>query len=81
MSDPRSDRGLNFRDNRRYDRASDSGSALWISLIVAILVILGFAAYTYRDQLTASSSDTSTTTGQSMRPQTPATPAAPTERP
>jgi hypothetical protein len=61
--------------------SSDSGSTLWINLIVAILVILGIAAYTYRDQLTASNSDNSTTTGQSMRPQAPATPAAPTERP
>jgi flagellar basal body-associated protein FliL len=80
MSDPRSDRDPNFRDNGRYETASDSGSTLWISLIVAVVVILGFAAYTYRDQLTASSSGNSTTAGQSMRPQAPATPAAPTER-
>ena len=81
MSDPRSDRDPNFRDDRRYETASDSGSTLWISLIVAVVVILGIAAYTYRDRLTASNSGNSTTTGQSMRPQSPATPVAPTERP
>jgi hypothetical protein len=80
MSDPRFERDPNLPGSRRYDRASNSGNAIWISLVLAIIVVLGILAYTYRNHVTASNSP-STTAGQSTRTQTPATPpAAPAQR-
>jgi hypothetical protein len=93
-----SDQG--FRDpNRpptRYaNRESTAGSgSLWVAAIVAILVIAGVAAYSYRGTQTASNPP-ATTAGQSTRapdaapppstppasttPAAPAAPAAPAE--
>jgi hypothetical protein len=80
MSDPR----LDSDPNRRIfpNRKSTGNGSMWIAAIVAILVIAGIAAYSYRDNMTASnnpsSTTTTTTTGQSTRtPGSPQSAAAP----
>jgi hypothetical protein len=92
MSDPR------FENRRPYaNRESTAGgSSVWVAAIVAILVIAGIAAYSYRGSMTASN-EPATTTGPSTRapvssppasappaskaPAAPATPADPAQRP
>jgi hypothetical protein len=93
MSDPRLDRDQNRRAAPYANRESTAGSSsVWIAAIVAILVVAGIAAYSYRGSMTASNEPV-TTTGQttrapvSSRPETkppastapvaPATPAEP----
>ena len=89
MSDPR------FENRRPYaNRESTAGgSSVWVAAIVAILVIAGIAAYSYRGSMTASN-EPATTSGQMNRvsppasappastaPAAPATPADPAQRP
>jgi hypothetical protein len=104
MSDPNFNRDPNRRpyvddpNPRPYaNRESTAGpGSIWIGAIVAILVIAGIVAYSYRNSMTASNQP-ATTTGQSTRapvssppasappastaPVTPATPAEPAQRP
>ena len=79
MSDPRYDIDGNPRANSvNRDRGTASGS-IWVAAIVAILVIAGIVAYSYKNSQTASNSS-ATTSGQST--QAPAsTPKAPTPKP
>jgi hypothetical protein len=83
MSDPRDfDRNPNLPPNGYVGRQSGDNSSAWIIAAVVAVVLLGLAAYSYRDTQIASSSDApATTSGQSMRapvPKTlPATPVAP----
>jgi hypothetical protein len=92
MSDPRLDSDLNRRPYANRESTA-GGSSVWIAAIVAILVIAGIAAYSYRGSMMASN-EPATTVGQSMRapissPPTsappastkPATPVAPAQRP
>jgi hypothetical protein len=64
MSDPRLDRDL----NRPYaNRESTAGTgSIWVVAIVAVLVMAGIAAYSYRGSITASN-EPATTTGQMNR--------------
>ena len=97
MSDPRYDRDPNRRATPYTDTESTAGSgSIWVAAIVAILVIAGIAAYSYRGTQTASNPP-ATTSGQSPRapvtsppasippaskePAAPATPAEPSRRP
>jgi hypothetical protein len=92
MSDPRYDRNPNHPAAPYANRESTAGSgSMWIAAIVAILVIAGIVAYSYRGAQTASNSP-ATTSGQSTRPPvsappastapaTPVIPANPAERP
>jgi hypothetical protein len=96
MSDPRFDRDSNRPATPYANRASTAGSgSIWVAAIVAIVVIAGVAAYSYRGTQTASNAPL-TTSGQSMRapvsappasapsvtaPVAPATPADPAQRP
>ena len=95
MSDPRFDRDPNRPATAYRNRESTAGSSsLWVAAIVAILVIAGVAAYSYRGRITVSN-EPATTTGQSTRTPTaapapsappttstaPAAPAAPAQRP
>jgi hypothetical protein len=81
MSDPREfDRNPNMsRDgyvDRSVDRSDGAGSGGWIIAGVVAVVLLGLAAYSYRDTETASSSAPPTTMGQSTRAPVPNTPPA-----
>jgi hypothetical protein len=92
MSDPRFERDSNRPAARYVNRESTAGTgSLWVAAIVAILVIAGVAAYSYRGTETASNPP-ATTSGQSTRTPvasppvsappastTPAAPAAPAE--
>ena len=97
MSDPRFDRDPNRPATPYANRESTAGgSSVWVAAIVAVLVIAGIAAYSYRGSMTASN-EPATTSGQSMRapisspppasaptvtaPVAPATPADPAQRP
>jgi hypothetical protein len=96
MSDPRFDRDPGRPATPYANRESTAGgSSVWVAAIVAVLVIAGIAAYSYRGSMTASN-EPATTTGQSMRapvssppasapsvtaPVAPATPADPAQRP
>jgi hypothetical protein len=90
MSDPRFDRDPNRRPYPNRESTA-GGSSVWVAAIVAILVIAGIAAYSYRNSMTASN-EPATTTGQSTRAPVsqppasvppvstgPATPAAPAQ--
>jgi hypothetical protein len=92
MSDQRLDGDPNRRPYANRESTA-GGSSVWIAAIVAILVIAGIAAYSYRGSMMASN-EPATTVGQSMRapissPPTsappastkPATPVAPAQRP
>jgi hypothetical protein len=95
MSDPRFDRDPNLRPYANRESTAGS-SSVWVVAIVAILVIAGITAYSYRGSMTASN-EPATTTGQSMRapvsppptsappvstePVAPATPADPAQHP
>lgn len=96
MSDPRLDRDPSRPAAPYANRESTAGSgSVWVAVIVAILVIAGIAAYSYRNSMTASNEPA--TTGQSTRapisppppasapsvtaPVAPATPADPAQRP
>jgi hypothetical protein len=84
MSDPRFERDPNLSRNRSVNRESTAGAgSVWIAVIVAVLVVAGIAAYSYRGDLTASNAP-ATTSGQSTRTPVstpPATPVAPAPRP
>ena len=96
MSDPRFERDPNRRAAPYANRESTAGTtSMWVAAIVAMLVIAGIAAYSYRGTQTAS--NPVTTSGQSTRapaspppasvppastaPAAPATPAEPAQRP
>jgi hypothetical protein len=95
MSDPRFDRDPNRRPYANRQSTAGPGS-VWVAALVAILVVAGIAAYTYRNSMTVSN-EPATTTGQSTRapvssppasappvstaPVTPTTPADPAQRP
>lgn len=85
MSDPRNSDPGNFEgetkpmrdrvDGRVDGRESENGGAGWIIALVIAAIVLGAAAYTYRGEQTASSSNTpETTSGQSTRAPVPSTP-------
>ncbi len=80
MSDPREfDRNPNMPREGYVDRSADAGagSSGWIIAGVVAVVLLGLAAYSYRDTERASSSSTPPTTmGQSTRAPVPDTPPA-----
>jgi hypothetical protein len=85
MSDPRFERDPNLSPNRPANRESTAGTAsVWIAAMVAILVVAGIAAYSYRGNMTAANAP-ATPSGQMSRapaPATPpATPMAPAQRP
>jgi hypothetical protein len=91
MSEPRYERDLNRRAAPGANRAKAGSGSLWLGAIVAILVIAGIAAYSYRGTQTVSN-PVATTSGQSTRapvsappvsatPAAPATPADPAQRP
>jgi hypothetical protein len=56
MSDPRYHRDPNRRATPVNREATAGPSSIWVAAIVAILVIAGIAAYTYRNAQTASNS-------------------------
>jgi hypothetical protein len=75
----------NRRPTPYANRESTPGpGSLWMAMIIAIVVVAGIAAYSYRGNMTASNTP-ATTSGQATRapvPTTPpATPAAPEQRP
>jgi hypothetical protein len=79
MSDPRFDRDPDRRSHANRESTAGTGS-VWVAAIVAVLVIAGIAAYSYRNSMTASN-EPATTSGQSMRapissPPTSAPPAS-----
>jgi hypothetical protein len=89
MSDPGYQRDPNRPAPRYINRESTAGTgSMWVAAIVAILVIAGVAAYSYRGVQTASNPP-ATTSGQSTRapaasppasaPPAATTPAAPAE--
>jgi hypothetical protein len=86
MSDPGYQRDPSRPTPRHINRESTAGAgSMWVAAIVAILVIAGVAAYSYRGVQTASNPP-ATTSGQSTR--TPdasspvsAAPAEPAQRP
>ncbi|HEY4405040.1 MAG TPA: hypothetical protein VGN55_10320 [Xanthobacteraceae bacterium] len=87
MSDPREfERDPNLSRNAYVGRQSDGeGSSGWIIAGVVAVVLLGLAAYSYRDtQVISATNPPATTSGQNMRapvPNTPpATPVAPAPR-
>lgn len=89
MSDPRLERDSNLSPNRNADRehanrvSTAGASSVWIAAIVAILVVAGIAAYSYRGDMTASNAPV-TTSGQTTRAPVstpPVAPAAPAQRP
>jgi hypothetical protein len=92
MSEPRYDRDPNRRDTPYANRESTAGSgSIWVAAIVAILVIAGIAAYSYRGTQMASNPPAANS-GQSSRapvsappvstaPASPAAPADPAQRP
>jgi hypothetical protein len=85
MSDPNQfDRSSNLPRDAYVDRRAGEGSSGWIIAGVVAVVLLGLAAYSYRDtQITSSSGTPPSTMGQSTPapgpvPKTPpATPVAP----
>jgi hypothetical protein len=89
VSDPREfERDPNLSRTGYVGRQSDAGdsSSGWIIAGVVAVVLLGLAAYSYRDtQVISATNPPATTSGQSMRapvPSTPpATPVAPAPRP
>jgi hypothetical protein len=94
MSDPRFERDPNRPARRYINRESTAGAgSMWVAAIVAILVIAGVAAYSYRGVQTASNPP-ATTSGPSTRTpdaapltsappasKAPAVPADPAQRP
>jgi hypothetical protein len=75
MSDPRLERDPNRRPAPYANRQSTAGpSSLWMAAIVAVAVVLGLVAYSYRGNITASN-DPTTTSGQMNRAPAPTTPA------
>jgi hypothetical protein len=86
MSDPRFERDLNPSGPRYANRASSAGTTSgWIAVVVAVLVVAGIAAYSYRGVSTASNPP-ATTSGQTTRvpastPPVSTAPAAPAQRP
>jgi hypothetical protein len=79
MSDPREfDHNPNLSRNGNVGRqSSGSGSSsVWIIAGVVAVVLLGLAAYSYRDAQITASDTPSTTSGQSTRPPVPTTPPA-----
>jgi hypothetical protein len=72
MSDPRFQRDPNRSPSRYANGDSKEGTTFWVSLAVAILVVLGVVAYSYRGDL-ASSYGPKTTSGQTTRTPAPAT--------
>jgi hypothetical protein len=84
MSDPRFERDPDFSRNRYPNRESTAGAgSVWIAVIVAVLVVAGIAAYSYRGGMTASNPP-ATTSGQTTRAPVstpPAPPVAPAPRP
>ena len=80
MSDPREfDRNPNLPRDGYVDSSADAGagSSGWIIAGVVAVVLLGLAAYSYRDTEIASSSSTPPTTmGQGTRAPVPSTPPA-----
>ena len=92
MSDPRLPRDPNRPASHYTNRESTAGTgSMWIAAIVAILVIAGVAAYSYRGVQTAANPPP-TTSGQSTKapaaappasttPAAPAAPAEPAQRP
>ena len=87
MSDPRElERDSNQSNRYVGRRSSASGSSGWIIAgAIVVVLLLGLAAFSYRDTEITSSSTPDTTTGQSQRapvPNTPpAAPVAPAPRP
>jgi hypothetical protein len=76
MSDQGFQRDPNRPATRYGNRESTAGAgSLWVAAIVAILVIAGVAAYSYRGSQTASNSP-STTSGQSTRAPDAASPSS-----
>jgi hypothetical protein len=77
MSDPREfDRNPNLPRDGYVDRRGE-GSSGWIIAGVVAVVLLGLAAYSYRDtQITSSSSTPPSTMGQNTRAPVPSTPPA-----
>src|SRR5450432_157552 len=69
MSDPSFDRDSNRRATPYANRESTAGTgSVWIAAIVAILVIAGIAAYSYRGTGTETAANPpATTSGQSTR--------------
>ena len=81
MSDPRFERDPPLSRNRYANRESTAGSnSVWIAVIVAVLVVAGIAAYSYRGGMTASNAP-NTTAGQAMRAPVPTPPATPAPAP
>jgi hypothetical protein len=84
MSDPSFQRDQNRSPGRYAKRDSTAGTAFWLSLAAAVIVVLGVVAYSYRGDL-ASSNGPNTTSGQATRAPGPATPpaapVAPAQRP
>lgn len=77
MSDPRNFEGDTnpMRDRDVDGRDSAKSGAGWIIALVIAAVVLGAAAYAYRGEQMASSSNTpETTSGQSTRAPVPSTP-------
>ena len=79
MSDPRFERDPNRRPYANRESTA-GGSSVWVAAIVAVLVIAGIAAYSYRNSMTASN-EPATTSGQMNRapissPPTSAPPAS-----
>jgi hypothetical protein len=77
MSDPRLERDPDRRSTPYANRQSTAGpSSVWIAAIVAVLVVLGLVAYSYRGSITASN-DPATTSGQTNRAPAPTTSPTP----
>jgi len=84
MSDPREFERDPTLSRNRYVDSQASRSSGWIIAAVIAVVLVGLAAYSYRDtQVTSNAPET--TSGQTMRapvPSTPpATPVAPAQHP
>ena len=76
MSDPRFERDPDRPATRYANRESTAGTgSIWAAVIVAILVVAGIVAYSYRGSMTASNQP-ATTTGQSTRAPVSAPPAS-----
>ena len=72
MSDPRND----IDRNRRVTSANrdSAGGSIWVAAIIALLVIAGIVAYSYKNSETASN-PSATTSGQSTLAPVSAPPA------
>jgi hypothetical protein len=75
MSDPRFERDPNRRPTPANRESTAGTTSAWIAAIVAVLIVLGIAAYSYRGGMTASNAP-ATTSGQMNRAPAPATPPA-----